>query len=125
LILSRRDPTEKDHRLFSTVTSFPPYNYKKKVIHTLKENVSLLSRFRQWNVISTAILEEEVSSACTVNVLRRACPEPLRRFNVMLWLNFVTICKKKKLVQSKYQDNALMSLSLLYLHIFREIVYCN
>ena len=68
----------------------------KKVIHTLLENASLLSRFRQWNIMSTAILDEEVSSACTVIVprARGACPEPLWRFNVKLWLNFMTICKR-------------------------------
>jgi hypothetical protein len=96
----------------------------KRVIHTLKENVSLFSRFWQWNVISTAILDEEVSSACTVIVLRRACPEPLRRFNVRLWLNFVTICKKSKSVQANIKRMH-PCLSLLYLHLFRKNIYCN
>jgi hypothetical protein len=55
----------------------------------------LFSKFKQCSVISTAILEDSLSSACTVIVPGRLCPEAVQRFNVKLWSIFVTICRRR------------------------------
>lgn len=89
----------KHNQEYSCISDRKTFKVSALQIHTLLENRSLLSKYEQRNIISTALLEVTNSSAWIVSTpkfLKLVCPLLLWRFRVKLRLCFVTICHVKE-----------------------------